>query len=51
MLRLVIVLAFAALATMAWAADNDALVDRIGTTGFVQLEASSFSSLTPRQQA
>jgi dipeptidyl-peptidase III len=34
-----------------FAAGNHALVDRVGTTGFVQLEAASFSSLTPRQQA
>jgi dipeptidyl-peptidase-3 len=29
----------------------DALVDRVGSTGFVQLEAESFKQLTPRQQA
>src|SRR5512146_2333871 len=29
----------------------DALVDRVGTTGFVQLEAESFKQLTPKQQA
>ncbi|HTX38643.1 MAG TPA: hypothetical protein VME43_26640 [Bryobacteraceae bacterium] len=51
MLRLAIVFAFAALAAVALAADNHALVDRIATTGFVQLEAHSFQSLTPGQQA
>lgn len=51
MLRLAIVFAFAALAAVALAADNHALVDRIATTGFVQLEANSFQGLTPRQQA
>src|SRR3954467_6669581 len=29
----------------------DALVDRVGSTGFVQLEAESFQKLTPREQA
>src|SRR5689334_6204666 len=28
----------------------DALVDRVGSTGFVQLEAESFKLLTPKQQ-
>jgi dipeptidyl-peptidase-3 len=32
------------------AADNSTLVDRVGTTGFVQLEAESFKTLTPREQ-
>ena len=31
-------------------AQNRALVDRVGTTGFIQLEAESFQKLTPRQQ-
>ena len=37
----------------AWsaAADDRALVDRVGTTGFVQLEAESFKKLSPREQA
>jgi dipeptidyl-peptidase-3 len=34
-----------------YAADGGALVDRVGSTGFVQLEAESFRQLTPRQQA
>ena len=42
---------FFACATGALAAGNHALVDRIATTGFIQLEAQSFDSLTPRQQA
>ena len=33
------------------AADNRVLVDRVGTTGFVQLEAESFKKLSPREQA
>jgi dipeptidyl-peptidase-3 len=37
-------------ATAALAADNSALVDRVGTTGFVQLEAESFRSLTLREK-
>lgn len=32
-------------------ADDRALVDRVGSTGFVQLEAESFKKLSPRQQA
>jgi len=39
-----------ALAATAVAADS-ALVDRVGSTGFIQLEAESFRSLTARQQA
>ncbi len=38
-------------AAAAWAADNGALVDRAGSTGFIQLEAQSFNALTPREQA
>jgi dipeptidyl-peptidase III len=30
---------------------NGALVDRVGSTGFIQLEAESFKKLSPRQQA
>ena len=33
------------------AADNSALVDRVGTTGFVQLEAESFKNLSVKEQA
>ena len=33
------------------AADNRVLVDRVGTTGFVQLEGESFQKLSPREQA
>jgi dipeptidyl-peptidase-3 len=32
-------------------ADNSALVDRVGTTGFVQLEAESFKNLSLKEQA
>jgi dipeptidyl-peptidase-3 len=35
---------------IAWTQDNSTLVDRVGTTGFLQLEAESFSSLTPQQK-
>jgi dipeptidyl-peptidase-3 len=38
------------LAGAAWAADSGALVDRVGGTGFIQLEAESFRQLTPREQ-
>jgi hypothetical protein len=33
------------------AAEPSALVDRVGSTGFVQLEAESFKKHSPRQQA
>jgi dipeptidyl-peptidase-3 len=32
-------------------AQTQALVERVGTTGFIQLEAESFQKLSPRQQA
>jgi dipeptidyl-peptidase-3 len=35
---------------LAPAADNSALVERVGDTGFIQLSADSFQSLTPRQK-
>ena len=41
---------FFVLTLAAAAADNSTLVDRVGTTGFVQLEAESFKTLTPREQ-
>ena len=42
---------FLSLVVGASAADTHSLVDRVGTTGFVQLEADSFQKLSPRQQA
>src|SRR5262249_55475972 len=39
------------LVACAFAAENSAMVDRVGSTGFVQLEAESFRTLSPRQQA
>ena len=36
---------------IAAAAQDGALVDRVGSTGFVQLEAESFRRLAPREQA
>src|SRR3984957_13298428 len=39
-------------ACLAWSQPpNSARVDRVGATGFLQLEADSFRSLTPQQQA
>ncbi|HZS48228.1 MAG TPA: hypothetical protein VFC63_24375, partial [Blastocatellia bacterium] len=32
-------------------AEKSSLVDRVGSTGFLQLEAESFNQLTPKQQA
>jgi dipeptidyl-peptidase III len=37
-------------ASAALSADKSALVDRVGTTGFVQLEAESFKTLTLKEQ-
>ena len=37
-------------AAVALPADNSALVDRVGSTGFVQLEAESFRTLSLREQ-
>ena len=42
---------FFAFLPAAFAADSRGFVDRVGTTGFVQLEAESFQKLTPREQA
>ncbi len=39
------------LASAAAGADSGALVDRVGTTGYVQLQAESFKALSPRQQS
>jgi len=39
------------LAALAWCQPENARVDRIGDTGFLQLEADSFKSLSPREQA
>jgi dipeptidyl-peptidase-3 len=46
--RSALILVFACAAV---AADNSALVDRVGTTGFVQLEAASFQKLPLKEQA
>ncbi len=35
----------------AFSQENRVLVDRVGSTGFLQIEASSFEKLTPKQQA
>jgi dipeptidyl-peptidase-3 len=44
-------LSFFLLSWAALAADQSTLVDRVGTTGFVQLEAESFKTLTLKEQA
>src|ERR1039457_7446720 len=41
---------FSLLTCAALAADNPTLVDRVGTTGFVQLEAESFKTLSLKEQ-
>jgi len=47
-LKIVALLLLSAMAALP--ADNSALVDRVGSTGFVQLEAESFRTLTLREQ-
>ena len=44
-------LSFLSLTLGAAAAQDGALADRVGNTGFVQLTAESFHKLTPREQA
>ncbi len=39
------------LACLCYGQEHSALVDRVGATGFLQLEADSFQSLTAKQQA
>ncbi len=39
------------IATLAWCQPAGPLVDRVGATGFLQLEADSFRALAPREQA
>ena len=39
------------LACVAWGQTDTTFVDRVGSTGFLQLEASSFQALTPREKA
>ena len=39
------------LACVAWGQTDATFVDRVGSTGFLQLEASSFQALTPREKA
>jgi dipeptidyl-peptidase-3 len=40
-----------ALSCAVLAAEPEVLVDRVGSTGFVQIQAESFKALSPRQQA
>src|SRR5260370_28088313 len=40
-----------AFACLGWSQQNNTLVERVGTTGFLQLEAASFHDATPQQQA
>jgi dipeptidyl-peptidase III len=43
---------FSVFASLSWSQpSSDARVDRVGTNGFLQLEADSFRALTPQQQA
>src|SRR5947209_8318119 len=44
-------LLFILIASPLLAADAPTLVDRVGSTGFIQLQAESFKQLTPREQA
>src|SRR5258708_13989525 len=40
-----------AFACLGWSQQSNTLVERVGTTGFLQLEAASFRDASPRQQA
>jgi len=43
---------FSVFASLSWSQpSSDARVDRVGTNGFLQLDADSFRALTPQQQA
>lgn len=46
-----IALGMCAIAALAWCQPDGGRVDRVGETGFLQLQADSFRSLTPREQA
>src|SRR5258708_36394026 len=39
-----------AFACLGWSQQNNTLVERVGTTGFLQLEAASFHDASPQQQ-
>jgi dipeptidyl-peptidase-3 len=41
----------ASAASLAWPQQHNPIADRVGSTGFLQLEADSFRSLPPNQQA
>src|SRR5271157_2792533 len=45
-----VILTVFVLCGLAPAADNGALVERVGDTGFIQLASDSFHGLTPRQK-
>jgi hypothetical protein len=36
--------------SLGWAQENEFMVDRVGATGFLQLQAAGFESLKPREQ-
>ncbi len=40
-----------AFACLGWGQQDNTLVERVGTTGFLQLEAASFRDISPQQQA
>src|SRR5438309_2012318 len=46
-----LMLCLCALAALAYSQQENARVDRVADTGFLQLEANSFKSVTPREQA
>src|SRR5271155_3672581 len=48
-MRLTAIICFAA--SLSFGQDTSALVDRVGATGFLQLEAPSFLAQTPNEQA
>lgn len=48
MLRIFLLLCL--MTPVSWPQKNETLVDRVGATGFLQLEAESFKELTPKQK-
>src|SRR5450755_4132003 len=44
-------LSLIAVACLGWAQQSNPQVDRVGSTGFLQVQANSFAALTPQQKA
>jgi dipeptidyl-peptidase III len=46
-----LLLSLSTLACLGWAQQSNPQVDRVGSTGFLQVQANSFAALTPQQKA